>query len=160
MKKLILLTLLASIAFAEQVLVTETIEITTPYRERVNVGEQCYDTRVHRSGHYQSQNEIGLDTLIGATIGVAVGNQFHNHKDAAKVVGGIVGATTANNMRPKHHHDNFIEYETKCTPKYDYITSHRVTGYRNCAWIDGKRYCVKSKHPRRYLNVRRHITVY
>ena len=48
---------------------------------------------------FADNNSIGLDTVVGATIGVAIGNQIGkgNGKDVARVAGGLLGATIANN---------------------------------------------------------------
>ena len=48
---------------------------------------------------FADNNSIGLDTVVGATIGVAIGNQIGkgNGKDVARVAGGLLGAAVANN---------------------------------------------------------------
>lgn len=50
---------------------------------------------------FADNNSIGLDTVVGATLGVAIGNQIGsgNGKDVAKVAGGLLGAVIANNSR-------------------------------------------------------------
>ncbi|MFX4242539.1 glycine zipper 2TM domain-containing protein [Aliarcobacter butzleri] len=50
---------------------------------------------------FADNNSIGLDTVVGATLGVAIGNQIGsgNGKDVAKVAGGLLGAVIANNLR-------------------------------------------------------------
>ncbi|WP_323664977.1 glycine zipper 2TM domain-containing protein [Aliarcobacter butzleri] len=50
---------------------------------------------------FADNNSIGLDTVVGATLGVAIGNQIGsgNRKDVAKVAGGLLGAVIANNSR-------------------------------------------------------------
>ncbi|MDY0052573.1 MAG: glycine zipper 2TM domain-containing protein, partial [Aliarcobacter sp.] len=49
-------------------------------------------------------------TIVGATIGVAIGNQIGrgNGKDVARVAGGLLGATIANNSRDtRDYNDNY-----------------------------------------------------
>lgn len=50
---------------------------------------------------FADNNSIGLDTVVGATLGVAIGNQIGSGsgRDVARVAGGILGATIANNSR-------------------------------------------------------------
>lgn len=50
---------------------------------------------------FADNNSIGLDTVVGATLGVAIGNQIGsgNGRDVARIAGGILGATIANNAR-------------------------------------------------------------
>ena len=54
---------------------------------------------------FADNNTIGLDTVVGATLGVAIGNQIGqgSGRDAAKVAGGILGAVVANNTRPTNN---------------------------------------------------------
>ena len=64
---------------------------------------------------FADNNSIGLDTLVGATIGVAIGNQIGkgNGKDVAKVAGGLLGAAIANNSRtPSSYSNNGYERTT------------------------------------------------
>ena len=57
---------------------------------------------------FADNNSIGLDTLVGATIGVAIGNQIGrgNGRDVAKVAGGLIGAGIANNSRTPSYSSN------------------------------------------------------
>jgi uncharacterized protein YcfJ len=61
---------------------------------------------------FANNNSIGLDTLVGATIGVAIGNQIGNGngRDVAKVAGGLLGATIANNSRTPTYSNNSSGY--------------------------------------------------
>jgi len=70
---------------------------------------------------FADNNSIGLDTIVGATLGVAIGNQIGkgNGRDVAKVAGGLLGASIANNSR---------------TPSYstpNYSNSYRDNNYRD-----------------------------
>ncbi len=60
--------------------------------------ESNYNTNNYSSN---SSNNIGLDTIVGGTIGVILGNQIGkgNGKTAAKIVGGLLGASIANHSR-------------------------------------------------------------
>lgn len=57
---------------------------------------------------YSNNNSIGLDTIVGGTIGVIIGNQIGkgNGKTAAKIVGGLLGASIANNSR---YNNNYVQ---------------------------------------------------
>ena len=56
-----------------------------------------------------NNNDIGLDTIVGATIGVAIGNQIGrgNGKDVARVAGGLIGATVANSTRDSRNYNSY-----------------------------------------------------
>jgi len=162
MNKFFMLVILVSTSlFAERVLVTEQDQLTRPFVEKVKVGEQCYEDTVKIPIDCgRDTNSIGVDTLIGTTLGVVIGNQIGhgNGRDAAKVIGGILGASTANNMRNRGC--NTYETITKCQPKYEYKTFNRTIGWNNCAYIDGQRYCKQTKTPIKFLHIRKSITVY
>ena len=78
---------------------------------------------------FANNNTIGLDTIVGATLGVAIGNQIGkgNGKDVARVAGGLIGASIANNSRDSrtYRNDNYNNgYERTTTyirnePYYD-----------------------------------------
>ena len=57
---------------------------------------------------FANDNSIGLDTIVGATLGVAIGNQIGrgNGKDVARVAGGLIGAGIANNSRTPSYSSN------------------------------------------------------
>lgn len=58
---------------------------------------------------FADNNTIGLDTVVGATLGVAIGNQIGrgNGKDVARVAGGLLGAAIANNSRDSRNYSNY-----------------------------------------------------
>jgi len=160
---LLALTLSCGFLFAEMVKVTEVTEITKPFTTKVKVGENCYDDTVEvdvKCGD-EDTNSIGVDTLIGATLGVVLGNQIGrgNGRDAAKIVGGLGGAYVANQTR---NNKKCKSYETvrKCVPKYEYKTVYKTIGYNNCAMIDGVKYCKQTKEPIKFLRVKKTVTVY
>jgi len=159
---IILLGLSPLILNAQMVKVTEHTAITKPFTKKVKVGEQCYDDTVEVNvpcGNADT-NSIGVDTLIGATLGVVLGNQIGggNGRTAAKIIGGLGGATMANNMRQK----TCKSYETitRCNPQYKYITTEKTIGYNNCAIIDGQKYCKQTKEPIEYLKIKKTISIY
>ena len=62
-----------------------------------------------------ADNSIGLDTVVGGVLGVAVGNQIGKGtgRDVARVVGGLAGAGIANGMReeqPRYIQTNSYSY--------------------------------------------------
>jgi len=104
---------------------------------------------VHRS-HYSHRNDIGLDTLIGAAAGVAIGHQIGKGEGRAiaKVVGGIAGAHVANSMRKHHRHQR-----RECRTTYEVIEKSELNGYKNIAWYKGKRLVKHSKKPLHYITL-------
>lgn len=158
----ILLFASALYAQTELVKVTEVTEITKPYTQKIKIGEQCYEdtVEVDVSCGDADTNSIGVDTIIGTTIGIAIGNQIGrgSGNDAAKIIGGILGATTANRMREKTCKS--YETVTRCTPKYEYKTTYKTVGYNNCAMVDGQKLCKQTKEPIEYLRIKKTITVY
>ncbi len=148
----------------ERVRVSEHLKITKPYTTQVKIGEDCYqDTvEVNVPCGRQDTNSIGIDTIIGAALGVAIGNQFNKGKgrDAAKVIGGLLGATVANNQR--ENVDNCKSYETIniCNPRYEYKTINKVIGWQNCVYIDGQKYCKQTNKKLQWLRIKKTITVY
>jgi len=166
MKKIVLiLAVIATVAQADKVRVEESTAITKPYTEKVQVYEQCYDDTVEINVDcgQRDTNSIGIDTLIGAGLGIALGNQIGSGrgKAAAKVGGGLIGAYTANNMREGAGGD-CKSYETirKCNPIYDFRTVEKVVGYNNCAYIDGQKYCKRTKRPLKWLRYKKTIVIY
>lgn len=163
LKYLLIVSLVVSFASAQRIKVTESTLITKPFTQKVKTGKQCYEDTVAvnvRCGN-EDTNSIGVDTLVGAVLGVAVGNQLGrgNGRAAAKVIGGLGGAYTANHMRNNKMCKSY-ETVTKCTPKYEYRTIQKTIGYNNCAFIDGIKYCKQTIEPIRYLNIKKTITVY
>ncbi|MCK4736912.1 MAG: glycine zipper 2TM domain-containing protein [Sulfurimonas sp.] len=165
MKKIILVLAVAiSLLQAEKVRVTESTAITKPYTEKVQVWEQCYEDTVEIdvACGQRDTNSIGIDTLIGAGLGIALGNQIGSGrgKAAAKVGGGLIGAYSANQMRDGGGNCKSYETITKCNPIYEYKTVNRTIGYNNCAYIDGERYCKRTKRPIKWLRYKKSITIY
>jgi uncharacterized protein YcfJ len=150
-------SLVTKVRVIESSPVYKTISEQTPYQE---CGEHDVRVRVdcgygHRS-HYRDQR-IGVDTLIGATIGVIAGNQIGggNGRDAAKILGGIGGAIIANKMRHGHGDRSCYENrsEQRCETRYRTSTQERVVGYNNCGFINGQKICKRSQRELRHFKV-------
>lgn len=162
---ILMITALTASLSAQKIKVTEQTEITKPFTNKIKTGEQCYDTTVEVpvSCGNQDTNAIGIDTLIGAGLGVILGNQIGhgNGRAAAKVGGGVLGAVIANQSRDARNKEcKTYETVTKCRPTYEYQTIYKTVGYNNCAYIDGQKYCKHTKKPIEFLNIKKTITVY
>ena len=79
---------------------------------------------------FADNNSIGLDTVVGATIGVAIGNQIGkgNGKDVARVAGGLLGAAVANNARTPSYDTNKY-YDNNYNNNYNNGGYERSTTY-------------------------------
>ena len=108
----------------------KTIIEQNPYRVEV-----CKDVRI------QGQASTG-DTLFGALIGGAIGNQFGGGKgkDAATILGAIVGADVANkNGKKTGGTQRQCQVETRYEETQREVYSHSTVTFYN----DGKQYNVK-----------------
>ena len=165
MKAKILFALLFAFSFlnAEIIKVTEQTAITKPFTKKVKTGERCYEDTVEKyvdCGEHDT-NTIGVDTLIGATLGVVLGHQIGkgSGKDAAKVIGGLGGAYAANQHRNRKKCKTYHQV-THCDPVYEYITEEKVIGYRNCAMYKGQKVCKESTQPLDHISVTQKIYVH
>jgi len=136
----------------------KTINVRVPYEEVVT---KAYTVRVPCGGTYikEDQNSIGLDTVIGMGLGVALGNQIGhgNGQIAAKVVGGLLGAKIANSNRNSSYQTQYCEetrYKDEIITKYDYTTQSKIQGYKNTFIYNGKTYIKISNHPLKTVQVR------
>lgn len=153
----LMLGYVSAFAGSIKVKVTESTEIYN--QMEVNVPQTEYieeEVQVpYPCGRSRDTNSIGLDTLIGAGIGIALGNQIGkgNGRDAAKVIGGLGGAYTANNMRGGA--ETCYRTETRTRKVTSYVKEYRDTfvGFRNCGYINGEKICVKSKHRQRFIHL-------
>jgi len=121
-----------------------TVTKRVPYQECYNKTEQV---RIS-CGDENDRNMIGIDTLIGITAGVVLGNRIGkgNGRSAAKVLGGIAGGLVSNSMRDNHNGSCYEERTRRaCETHYEQSTSQRQIGYKLCAQIDGKEICANSK---------------
>lgn len=148
--------------------VYETIEEIIPHRHKSDCYEE-YEVRtpVNRTSSYKNQNTIGVDTIIGATTGVIIGNQIGrgNGKVAAKVIGGLLGATLANNMRNYERVQNNGQgyyYETKrkniCNNHSKKVIRKNVLkGYDNYFTYNGKSYSKFTNYKKNFIKVQTKI---
>lgn len=93
---------------------------------------------------FAMDNSIGLDTLVGATIGVAIGNQVGkgNGRDVAKVAGGLLGAGIANSSRTPSYSNGYYD-NNAYNNNYQRSTTY-VNNYYN---DDYDRYVVYERRP-------------
>ncbi len=92
---------------------------------------------------FANNNSIGLDTIVGATIGVVIGNQIGNGngKDVARVAGGLLGATIANNSRESRVYRNNDNYNNNYNNYNSYNSYERTTTYiRDEPYYDNRYY--------------------
>jgi uncharacterized protein YcfJ len=101
------------------------------------------------------RNTFGVDTLIGATAGVIIGNQIGggSGNDVAKVLGGILGAATANRMRKPNTYEKRYQTQTVCETVYESRNETRLTGYENYFYINGQKHMKFSQHPLKKVHV-------
>ena len=137
--------------------VYRTVNVRIPYEEVIS---KAYVVRVPCGQSYQQKetNSLGIDTLIGAGIGLAIGNQVGSGsgRDVAKAVGGLSGAYVANQNRDGEYstqYCNETRYKDEVITKYDYVSEEKITGYKNTFIYDGKEYTKVSKHPLREVKV-------
>jgi len=136
------------------------------------VYEQCEED-YYRSDYEYYENErrydnnaIGVDTLIGATIGVAIGNQIGkgNGRDVARIAGGLLGATIANNTRDeRRYNSNHRSYKKRGYSNCDdgYYTQRKrkvLVGYKNYFTYDNKEYFKITKRPKNRIKVTKTIS--
>jgi len=162
-KNFMSIILICSFLQAERIPVTQSVAITKAIKIKEHTGDRCEEQQVKIQIPCQKQsntNEIGLDTVIGGVIGVAIGNQIGSGsgRDVAKVIGGLAGMQVANNNR----NSNCYAYDTntKCYPTYGYKNIQKTVGYNNCAYYMGKKVCKRSNNPLNYLNVSFKILVH
>ncbi|MEA3353299.1 MAG: hypothetical protein U9Q33_05765 [Campylobacterota bacterium] len=138
--------------------VVESTPITKKVTKRVRVGDEITKVPCGRS---VDTNSIGLDTIVGITAGIALGNRFKNNRDMAKVVGGLGGAYMANQMRNEYNQGCYEQRTVQEPhPRYKRITEDIIIGYNNCVTVDGKKICKKTKRARRFLKVKKTYTIY
>lgn len=182
MKKLFLPLVLGTLAFGnsynymedmntgyEKYRVISSTPITKEVTKRVRLGDDVRDKVISRKipcdrrGDYRDTNAIGFDTILGTVAGIAIGNQFKKHKDAAKVIGGLGGGYIANQMRNYNRSDDYCYEQAtiqEFTPRYENITQTVTIGYNNCVDVDGKKICKESKRKRKYLKIKKTYSVY
>jgi outer membrane lipoprotein SlyB len=128
------------------------------YRSDYNNG---YESNYNTNRHSNNNNTIGLDTIVGGTIGVIIGNQIGkgNGKTAAKIVGGLLGASIANNTR----YDNSYAQNTGYVKHYDdrnrYKKHHKkrkqkvLVGYKNYFVYKNREFYKFSNHRKNRIRI-------
>jgi len=144
----------------------KTITKQIPYEECRDVEYEqkvpTYSTRRQRS-----DNNIGLDTIIGVAGGAIVGNQIGkgNGRVAAKIIGGLLGGALAHNMRDNrgstHQSDDYY-YETKrvrkCKTKYDTYKEKVNMGYKNYFLYNGREIYKITNRPKKRIHIKNTIS--
>ena len=106
--------------------------------------KSCYDVQVPIYGKDRSKQGSTGDTVLGAIIGGAIGNQFGNGsgKDAMTVLGAIVGADAANKKGGKRV---IIGYQTdrQCEITYTYVNKTIINEYDIIYTVQGQRITVR-----------------
>ncbi|MGB1227678.1 MAG: glycine zipper 2TM domain-containing protein [Poseidonibacter sp.] len=120
--------------------------------------DDSYENNRYRNNYnssYSNNNTIGLDTIVGGTIGVIIGNQIGrgNGKTAAKIVGGLLGAAVANNTRYDRN-DNYSA-QTDYVRYDNYKSRNRkvLVGYRNYFIYKNKEFYKFSKHRKNRIRI-------
>jgi|TARA_B110000971_G_C19983048_1_gene488264 uncharacterized protein YcfJ len=135
MKKL--LATVAAIGFATAAQAQSeyaTITKVKPNYENISINvpvTQCYDVEIPIYGRRQGHASTG-DTIVGAIIGGALGNQVGNGrgKDAATVLGAIIGADVANKRNHSQQVITGYRNERQCEQVNHYETQSRIKNYR------------------------------
>lgn len=147
--------LLSSFLFAKEYSHSTYVKVThsEPIYEYKKIKR---NNNYQRDYHYNSghvDNSIGLDTIIGATIGVAIGNQIGrgNKKDFARVAGGIIGASIANNRREAYNYSNYENYNSHV--EMDEV----LVGYKNYFFYENKQHYKISNRPLREVRITKTI---
>lgn len=164
MKKLFLISILATLCMAEVVPVTKSTPITKEAKKKILVDDGRYTERVS----YQvpcddvDKNSLGVDTLVGVAGGAVLGSQIGkgNGRVAAQIIGGLMGGHVANNMRSSNNTCTEYRTVTKYNPTYEWETEIITIGYNNCAYYDGQEYCKKSRQPLKTLRIEKIVRVY
>jgi len=141
-------------AFADSIKVRVTESVPIYKRSIVQIPHTDYiekQFQVPYECKSSDTNSIGIDTIVGGIIGVAIGNQIGGGRgrDVAKVVGGLGGATVANNMRTKKCYR--MEFRKVPITSYTEEVRERLVGYKNCGYIDGRKICKRTKNKLRYI---------
>ena len=150
----------------EKYKVISSTPITQTITQQVRVGEEIKDRVVKRAvpcNRNINTNSIGLDTIIGAGVGLAIGHRVGkgHGREVAKVLGGLGGGYLANQMRVDSYETCYEERIVHdIIPRYETITKEVITGYQNCVMVDGEKICKESSEPLKFLKVKRTYSVY
>lgn len=127
---------------------------------RYKIKDDRYD-RYDKNSKYD--DSVGVDTLVGTAAGVVIGSQIGdgNGRVAAQIVGGLLGARVANNIRNEKVQDDYYDgyrYETKIVCKDRKPNHHQrkervLIGYNNYFVYNGVKHFKFSKRPLRKIKI-------
>ncbi len=145
--------------------VVSSTPVTKSVTKRVQTGDEIRERVIKKAvpcGSGKDTNIIGLDTIIGAGIGLAVGNKIGkgHGREAARVLGSLGGGYIANQMRNDYGncYEERVVYDR--VPRYENITEELITGYNNCVEVDGERLCKESKTKKKFLRIKKTYSIY
>ncbi|MDC0932288.1 glycine zipper 2TM domain-containing protein [Arcobacteraceae bacterium] len=140
----------------------KTVNIRVPYEEVIS---KEYTRKVPCGHNYEREdrNSIGLDTIVGMGLGVAVGNQFGKGegRKVAKVVGALLGAGIANNHRGSSYQTQYCNetgYRDEVITRYDYRSERKLQGYENVFRYKGQKYTKITNRPQKRIKVKTSIS--
>lgn len=155
-----LVLVLSNVTFAESIRIPVShIEPIMGTRVvRVMDRPQVHHSRPAPAAKKTETNSIGLDTIIGAAAGYAVGNQYDDDKDAGRMVGALAGALVANKVvRPWTDEDDAAPHYGRHIPParigYTERREEYVKGYRHFFNVNGKEFSKVLKTQRDYINL-------
>ncbi len=175
MKKSIFATILfASTLFAQSDSFYEYVKVKSSepvyeeiYREIPNreCKEVTYKVRVD-DGYHQNQrrdDSLGIDSLIGTAAGAVIGSQIGkgNGRVAAQIVGGLLGAKVAHEIRNQNSYDDYDngyesyrhETRTECYNKPKRVKEKVLTGYKNYFIYKGMKHYKISETPLKRVKI-------
>jgi hypothetical protein len=166
MKKILaLILIIGTLAFSK-----ESVSYTHAYVTHSEAiyeyrNNRVYDDYYEEDDYYRSDynqysqtntNNIGLDTIVGGTIGVIIGNQIGkgNGRTAAKIVGGLLGASVANHNR--YEANNYVKHPNK---KRHYRNQREkvLVGYRNYFVFENRQYSKVTNRAKKRIKIRKTI---
>ena len=151
-KLLATVAMIGSISFAASASADEYATITNvnPNYQNVSVPKYRTDCRVNQVPIYGSvkngQASTG-DTIVGAIIGGAIGNQFGNGdgKDAMTLFGALMGASLAHDEEVKNGQGSRVvtvcDVQTRYEEEVSEVYSHSTVVF----YVDGKHYSLNFK---------------
>lgn len=118
---------------------------------------RTYDDRNYSSNY---NDQLGVDTLIGAAAGAVIGSQIGkgNGRVAAQIVGGLLGAKVShevrNNYKPERRYNNYrYETSTECYDRPNRTKRKMITGYKNYFVYNGVEHFKITDRPVRKIRI-------
>ncbi len=128
---------------------------------RYKVKNEEYDDRYYSSSNYNDQ--LGIDTLIGTAAGAVIGSQIGkgNGRVAAQIIGGLIGAKAAHEIRNHNLDDNYsrayedytYETRTECYNRPKKVKKRVITGYKNYFVYNGVEHYKISNKPEKRVKI-------